>query len=171
MTCILLLPGCMQSEIQGTYDVEIEIERVRAPIAGTLVVSTAILDLPPPTQEDRASLGEWLEGDTIDANSCFVLHAGPGSEEIPQNVRIFDARIRGSEVEMPIEIYRTPVQRIEIVSLEFFANAIGGDLVLHDRGEQRPGRIHGIRSGSPTPQRCLDDLVTFRANLRNTLTQ
>jgi hypothetical protein len=161
----------MQSEIQGTYDVEIEIESVTTPIAGTLVVSTAILDVPPPTQEDRASLGEWLEGDTIDANSCFVLHDHSDGEIIPQNVRIFDARIRGGEVEMPIEIYRTPVQRIEIVSLDFFANAIGGDIILHDRGEQRPGRIHGIRSGSPTPQRCLDDLVTFRENLRSSLTQ
>lgn len=171
IACILLLQGCMQSEIQGTYDVEIEIVRLATPIAGTLIVSTAMLDLPSLTQEDRNTLGEWLEGDTADSNSCFIMHTGSDDEDIPQNVREFDARIRGSEVEMPIEIYRTPVQRIEIVSLEFFANTIAGDIVLHDRDEQRPGRIHGIRSGPPTPQRCLDDIVTFRAVLRSSLTQ
>jgi hypothetical protein len=171
MTCILLLQGCMQSEIQGTYDVEIEIERVATPIAGTLIVSTAMLDLPPLTQEDRNTLGEWLGGDTADSNSCFIMHADSDGEDIPQNVRVFDARIRGSEVEMPIEIYRTPVQRIEIVSLEFFANTLAGDIILHDRDERRSGRIHGIRSGPPTPQRCQDDLVTFRAVLRSSLTQ
>ena len=171
MACVLLLQGCMQSEIQGTYDVEIEIVRLPTPITGTLIVSTAMLDLPPLTQEDRNILGEWIEEDTADSNSCFITHADFDGEEIPQNVRVFDARIRGSEVEMPIEIYRTPVQRIEIVSLEFFANTIAGDLVLHDRDEQRPGRIHGVRSGPPTPLRCMDDLVTFRTILRSSLTQ
>ncbi len=148
----------MQSEIRGTYRVEIEITRVAAPIEGTLILSTSALDVPPPTNADRTSLGEWFEHDTIDANSCFILHTGTGEKAIPRNVRVFEAKIRRDEVELPIEIYRTPLQRIEITSLEFFANAIGGDVVLYDQGEQRPGRIHGSRSGSPTRQRCLDDL-------------
>ena len=169
VACSIFLQGCTQAEIRGTYDVEIEIERVSAPIEGTLILSTGILDVPSLTEADRTSVADWFESDPIDANSCFVLHTGSGAERTPLNVRVFDARIRGSEVALPIEIYRTPVQSIEIVSLQFFANTMGGDVVLHDRGQQRPGRIHGVRSGSPTPQRCLDDLEIFRANIRSSL--
>lgn len=168
-TCVMLLQGCMQSETRGTYRVEIEIAGVAAPIEGTLILSTSALDVPPPTDADRASLGEWFEHDTIDANSCFILHTGTGEKAIPRNVRVFEAQIRTDEVELPLEIYRTPLQRIEIIGLEFFANAIGGDVVLHDQGEQRPGRIYGSRSGAPTRQRCLDDLETFRTSLRDSL--
>ena len=167
----MVLQGCTQSEVRGTYDVEIEIARVAAPIEGTLIISTAMLDVPSPTAEDRASLGEWFSDETSEANSCFILHTGSGNDPVPQNVRVFGTRIRENEIELPIEIYRTPVQHIEIVDLQFFANAIGGEVVLHDRGQQRPGRIHGFRSGAPTAQRCLDDLVTFRANLRSSLSE
>ena len=170
-TCLWLLQGCSQTEVRGTYDVEIEILRATAAIEGTLILSTGILDVPILTEEDRTTLGDWLESDTIDANSCFVIHGGPGAEQTPQNVRIFDARIRSNEVSLPIEIYRTPIQRIEIVSLQFFANTIGGEVVLHDRGQQRAGRIHGVRSGPPTPQTCLDDFETFRVHLRNSLVE
>ena len=169
--CLLLLQGCSQTDVRGTYDVEIEILRATAAIEGTLILSTGILDVPTLTEEDRTTLGDWLESDTFDANSCFVLHGDPGVEQTPQNVRIFDARIRDNEVSLPIEIYRTPLQRIEIVSLQFFANTIGGEVVLHDRGQQRTGRVHGVRSGSPTPQRCLDDFETFRVYLRNSVEQ
>jgi hypothetical protein len=171
MTWLLLLQGCTQSEVKGTYDVEIEIVRATAAIGGTLILSTGILDVPALTDEERATAGDWLESDTIDANSCFVLQGGTSEERMPQNVRVFDARIRNNEVGLPIEIYRTPLQRIEIISLQFFADTIGGEVVLHDRGQQRPGRIHGVRSGSPTPQRCIDDLEIFRVNLRNSLAQ
>ena len=170
-TWLLLLQGCSQTEVKGTYDVEIEIVQATAAIGGTLILSTGILDVPALTDVERATAGDWLESDTIDANSCFVLYGGSSEEQTPQNVRVFDARIRNNVVGLPIEIYRTPLQRIEIVSLQFFANTIGGEVVLHDRGQQRPGRIHGVRSGSPTPQRCIDDLKIFRVNLRNSLAQ
>lgn len=170
-TGLMLLQGCTRADVRGTYDVEIEIIRSAGPIEGTLILSTGILDVPSLTQEDRSAASDWLESDTNDANSCFVLHAGSGAERTPQNVRVFDARIRGNEVALPIEIYRTPVQSLEIVSLQFFANTMGGDVVFHDRGQQHPGRIHGVRSGSARPQRCLDDLEIFRANLAHSLTQ
>ena len=169
--CILLLQGCTQTEIRGTYDVEIEFVGVTDPIEGTLIFSARSLDVPSLSEEERNSAGDWFESDTINANSCFVLHTGSDAEQTPQNVRVFDARIRGSELTLPIEIYRTPVQHIEIVRLQFFANTMGGEVVFHDRGQQRPGRIHGVRSGSPTPQRCLDDLGAFRANLTRSLAQ
>jgi hypothetical protein len=169
--CIMLLQGCTQSELRGTYDVEIEIAGAAAPIEGTLILSTGILDVPSLTEEDRAIAGDWFQSDTIDANSCFVFHGGSDAGQSPQSVRVFDARIRANDVVLPIEIFRTPAQRIEIVRLQFFADTIGGDVVLDDRGQQRVGRIHGIRSGSATPQRCLDDLELFRTNLRNSLPQ
>jgi hypothetical protein len=51
----MLLQGCMQSETRGTYRVEIEIAGVAAPIEGTLILSTSALDVPPPTDADRAA--------------------------------------------------------------------------------------------------------------------
>lgn len=170
-SCVMLLQGCTQSEIRGTYDVEIEIVQAAAAIQGTLILSTGFLDVPSLSEEDRTIAGDWLDGDTIDANSCFVFHAGSGGDESPQSVRVFDLQIRGNDVALPIEIFRTPAQSIEIVRLQFFANTIGGEVVLYDRGQQRAGRIHGVRSGSATPQRCVDDLEIFRANLRNSLAQ
>jgi hypothetical protein len=167
----LLLQGCRQPEIRGTYDVEIEIARAVAGLEGTLVLSAGILDIPSLTDEERETGGDWFESDTINANSCFVIHGGSAAEQTPQSVRIFDVRMRGSEVVLPIEIYRSSVQSIEIVSLQFFADTLGGEVVLHDQGRQLAGRIHGIRSGSPSPQKCLDDLEEFRAMLRSPLTQ
>jgi hypothetical protein len=170
--CILLLLGCRQSEIRGTYDVEIEIARAVAGIEGTLVLSAGVLDVPALTNEERADGGsDWFESDTIDANSCFVLHGGSTAEQTPQSVRIFEARLRGSEIVLPIEIYRSPVQSIEIVSLQFFADTIGGDVVLHDGGRELTGQIHGVRSGAPSAQKCLDELELFRAMLREPIAQ
>lgn len=171
--CLLTLglQGCTQTEVRGSYEVEIEIDRVAEPIQGTLILSTGILDVPSLSDENRKVAGDWFESDTLDMNSCFILHTGSGDDRTPQNVRVFNARIRASEVDLPIEIYRTPLQRIEIVSLQFFANTLGGDVILHDRGQQRGGRIHGVRVGPPTPQRCLDDLEKFRADLASALSR
>jgi len=165
----LALSSCMQSEVLGTYQVEIEFARAGAPIEGILILSTTILDVPPPRDEDRALLGEWIEGQTIDANSCFILQSGIEDDETPKNVRLFDTRVQAGSITLPIEIYRTPVQRLEITSLEFFANAIGGEVLLHDRGEQRVGQVHGFRSGPPASQRCVTDLATFRETLRSSI--
>lgn len=167
----LLLQGCRQSEVRGTYDVEIDIARAVAAIEGTLILSSGTLDVPSPTEEERAIGHHWFEADTIDANSCFVLYGDSTDEQAPQSVRIFDARLRGNELSLPLEIYRSPAQSIEVVSLQFFADTIGGEVILHDRGRQLAGRIHGVRSGSPDPQKCLDDLEAFRAMLRNPLPQ
>lgn len=163
----LLLQGCRQSEVRGTYDVEIEIARAVTAIEGTLILSSGTLDVPSPTNEERAIGATWFEADTIDANSCFVLRGDSSIEQAPQSVRVFDARLRGGEILLPLEIYKSPVQSIEIVSLQFFADTIGGEVILHDQGRQLAGRIHGVRSGSPDPQKCLDDLEMFRAMLRN----
>ena len=159
--------GCGQTDVRGTYDVEIEILRAAGPIAGTLILSTGHLDVPAMTADDRKEAGDWIESDTIDANSCFVIEGGSGDEKTPQSVRVFDAQIGGKGVELPIEIYRTSLQNLEIVRLQFFANTIGGDVILTDRGQQLPGRLHGVRLDSAKPEKCLEDLETFRTLLRN----
>ncbi len=168
---LMLALGCGQSDVRGTYRVEIEISSVSGPITGTLILSTGILDVPAITAEDQKNVGDWFESDTLDANSCFVLEGGTGDDRTPQNVRVFEAHISGGDVELPIEIYRTPLQHLEIVELQFFAETFGGDVILYDRGQQRSGRIHGVRLGRANPQKCLDDLQTFREILRSSLSQ
>jgi len=84
-TWLLLLQGCSQTEVKGTYDVEIEIVRATAAIGGTLILSTGILDVPALTNVERATAGDWLESDTIDANSCFVLRNLPDAAPAHRN--------------------------------------------------------------------------------------
>lgn len=136
-----------------------------------MILSTGILDVPSLTNHERVSMSDWFESDMLEANSCFILHAGSKPEEPPKNVRVFNVRIRGGELVLPIEIYRTPAQSLEIVSLQFFADTIGGEVILHDQAREVSGRIHGVRSGSPRPERCLDDLKIFRADLARSLTE
>lgn len=171
MAFATLMLGCGQADVRGTYEVEIELLRSAAPIAGTLILSTGILDVPAITAEDQKNEAFGFESDSIDANSCFVLEGISDTESAPQNVRVFNAQIGGNHVALPLEIYRTPLQHLEIVRLQFFADTIGGDVILHDRGQRLPGRIHGVRLGTANPEKCLEDLATFRAMLRSTLAQ
>ena len=168
-TFVLSLQGCSRSEIRGTYDVELEIAGVGTTLEGTLILATGNLDIPSLSDEDRAKLGEWFVSDTIDANSCFILESPRRSDDASNIVRVFETRLRNNEVVLPVEIYRTPNQYIEIVSLQFFANATGGDVVLYDQEGSRMGRIHGFRSGSPDIRRCLEDLEEFRTELRRSI--
>ena len=163
----LLASACTSSEIPGTYEVEIELVRGARPIEGVLVLSRGILDVPPPTAEDRALLGDWIDEDAIDANSCFILVGSDGAT--PRNVRLIDVRFRGDGIALPVVVYETPAQRLEVTRLDFFANALGGEVVLQDQGETREGRIHGHRTGAPERQRCIDGLATVRAGLREAL--
>lgn len=160
------LVGCSQSEIKGTYDVEIDVAGALSPIHGQLILSTRSLDIPSLTDEERAVSSDWFESDMNDANSCFILE---GVDPTLKNVRVFMARIHEGHVTLPLEIYTTPIQRIEIVRLQFFANAIGGDVILRDQGQQRPGRITGLRAGSPDSEKCQEDFESFRTMLRTTL--
>jgi len=164
--CILVFSGCSPSEIGGTYDVEIKLAGFPTTLNGTLVLFAGMLDIPPLADYERAALGDWFISDTLDANSCFILESPSTTGTISQVVRVFEASIQGNEIAVPLEIYRTPAQRIEIIDLKFFANATGGEVVLYDQDEQREGRIGGVRSSSPSAQRCQDGLEDFRAALR-----
>jgi hypothetical protein len=166
LASLMFLEACAQSEVRGTYEVEIEIAQLSRPIGGTLILSTSILGVPPLTDEERALDAGWIDSDAIDANSCFVLHGQSNSGATVQNIRVFEARLGSGQLALPVDIYKTPLQRIEIVELQFFANAIGGQIVFHDGNERRTGRIYGDRTGAPSPQRCRDELQTFREGLR-----
>jgi len=164
--CILTLPGCSPSELRGTYDVEIQIAGVSTTLEGTLILSAGSLDVPPLSDDERAGLSELFASESLDANSCFILDSPRSPDNSLSIVRVFETRRRGNEIDLPIEIYRTPSQRIEIVDLKFFANTMGGEVVFYDRDQQREGRIGGVRSGSPSAQQCLERLEAFRASLK-----
>jgi hypothetical protein len=164
--CILALPGCTPREVPGTYDVEIEIMGVPTTLKGTLILAAEFLEIPPLAETERAQFAEWFAGDTLDANSCFILESPSNSEDASTIVQVFETRMRGNEIALPIEIFHTPTHRIEIVDLKFFANTTGGEVVLYDRDQQREGRIGGVRLGAPSAARCQEGLEAFRAELR-----
>lgn len=167
--CVLTLPGCSPTEIRGSYDVKIEMAGIATPLNGTLILAAGILDVPPLTTDERARLSGWFASDTLDANSCFILNSPSAEKNATRIVRVFETQMRGAEIVLPIEIYRTPSQQIEIIDLKFFAKTIGGEIVLHDREQQRGGRIGGTRSGPPSVHRCLEALEIFRTDLRASL--
>ena len=162
--------GCGRGEIKGTYDVELEIAGAARPLQGTLILSTQPLDIPSLAEEDESIDSNWFGGDAMSANSCFIL-APSGSPRAsgavdPGVVRVFEARIQPDGVLTPIEILNASDLRIEIVKLQFFSNAVGGELDVHMAQGVRPGRIHGTRRGEANSQRCTQALESFRGFLR-----
>lgn len=162
--------GCGRGEIKGTYDVELEIAGATRPLLGTLILSTQPLDIPSLSEEDESIDSNWFGGDAISANSCFIL-APSGSPRAngrvdPGVVRVFEARIQSDGVLTPLEILNASDLRIEIVKLQFFSNAVGGELDVHTAKGMRPGRIHGSRTGAANSQRCAEALEAFRGFLR-----
>jgi hypothetical protein len=163
---VLPLVGCSPNEVRGTYDVEIEIAGVSTSFKGTLILAAEFLDIPPIPETERAQLAGWLGNNSLDANSCFILESLSNTGEASAIVQIFETRLHGDEITLPVEILRTPGLRIEIVDLKFFANTTGGEIVLFDRDQPRTGRIGGVRSGAPSARRCQEEFETFHANLR-----
>jgi hypothetical protein len=170
LLAVAVIAGCSQGDARGTYDVEIEVAGLQAPLAGILVLSTAPLDIP--SGDGGTSDREWLGSDPTDANSCLILYSSasastaPESVPTPESVHVFSLWMGPRNVELPIEIALSPVHRIEITKLQFFANAIGGDLVLRDQEHERPGRIHGLRSGPPYGEQCVDELEAYKNRIR-----
>ncbi len=171
LLCMLVLPACSPTEVRGTYDVEIDIMGVPTTLKGTLILAAEFLDIPPIADSERAQLTEWFGGDTLDANSCFILESPSDAEGSSIIVQIFETRLIGNEIALPIEIFHTPTIRIEIVDLKFFANTTGGEVVLYDRDQKREGLIGGVRLGAPSATRCQEELEIFRANLRESISR
>ena len=163
--CATFLQGCSPSEIRGTYDVEIQIAGSPTILDGTLVLGADVLDIPPLDNQERLAFGDWLISDSADVNSCFILAPISGEKDEPNIVQVFEMRLQGDEISLPIEIVRMPPLRIQVVQLQFFANAIGGELIVHLGDQEREGRISGIRSNPPSGQRCLIEFEAFREML------
>jgi hypothetical protein len=162
--------GCGRGEIKGTYDVELEIAGAARPLRGTLILATRPLDIPSLAEDDESIDSNWFGGDAVSANSCFILAPSESprtSGDVgPGVVRVFEARIQPNGVLMPIEILNASDLRIEIVKLQFFSNAVGGELDVHMAQGMRPGRIHGVRTGEANSLRCTEALEEFRGFLR-----
>ncbi len=158
--------GCNQNEVKGTYEVELLIAGVARPQDGTLILSTRTLDIPAISGEDARLDPEWFGGGSISANSCFILSADGRIESEPSVVHVFEALIQPRGIDTPIEIVRARDVRIEIVKLQFFANALGGELDIHTADGVRPGRIRGTRIGNAYPQQCVDAVSSFVSNPR-----
>ncbi|HIF94703.1 MAG TPA: hypothetical protein EYQ60_16505 [Myxococcales bacterium] len=165
MACATFLQGCSPSEIRGTYDVEIQIAGSPTILDGTLVLGSEFLDIPPLDNQERLAFGDWLISDSVDKNSCFILAPISGNKDEPNIVQVFEIHLQGDAISLPIEIVRMPPLRIQIVRLQFFANAMGGELIVHLSDQKREGRISGVRSDLPSAQRCLDEFETFREML------
>jgi hypothetical protein len=166
IACAFILSGCSPDEIRGTYDVEIQIAGSSATLDGTLILGAAFLDVPPLDNQERSAFGDWLISDSVDANYCFILAPISGGNDDPNIVQIFEMRQKGGEVSLPIEIVRMPPLRIEVVALKFFANAIGGELIVYVGDQEREGRISGSRSDPPNAEQCLREFAAFREMLR-----
>lgn len=163
--------ACGRGEIKGSYAVELSIAGVPNPLLGTLILSTQPLDIPSIAEIDESIDSIWLSGDAFSANSCFILEPtqpSPSDEEHdPGFVRVFEIQIQSNAIQTPIEILNASDLRIEIADLQFFANAVGGELDVHTQQGDRPGRIHGARTGPPSSQQCIEALDAFRAFLRD----
>ncbi len=166
----LLLVGCGQSPVHGTYDVELLIAGASRPLEGTLVLSPSPLDLPA-RSGDSAGGPEaeiesiWLGADPLAANSCFVLSGRTEEEAGTDLVRVFELRVGPRGVETPLEILRGGELRVEITKIQFFANAVGAEILVHTARDVREGRLQGARIGSPRPQDCLDSIEALRREL------
>jgi hypothetical protein len=168
IVCAIFLQGCSPNDIRGTYDVEIQIAGSPTVLDGTLVLGGTFLDIPSLDNQERSDFGDWLISDSVAVNSCFILAPISGDEDEPNIVQVFEAQLQGDEISVPIDIVRMPPLRIQVVRLQFFANALGGELVVHLGDQEREGRISGIRSNLPSAQRCLDEFAAFREMLGST---
>jgi hypothetical protein len=165
--------ACGRGEIKGTYEIELRIAGAGQPLKGMLMLSTQPLDIPSLSEEDGSIDAEWFGGDALSANSCFILspqHSSGGAANgngSPGVVRVFEARIEPNGIRTPIIILRASDLQVEIVKLQFFANALGGELNVQMDQEVRPGRIQGARVGPASSQTCVEGLAAFREFLRN----
>jgi len=163
--------GCGRGEIKGTYEVELQILGAARPLHGTLILSTMPLDIPTLSEDDASIDSNWFGGDVLSANSCFILSTRPSrrgeATRDPSIVRVFEARIEPTGVRVPIEILNASDLRIVITKLQFFANALGGELEVETNEGLGVGRIHGARVEAASQQRCIEALAEFRTLLRS----
>lgn len=116
---------------------------------------------------DRA--GRYEASDADDAigatNSCLILPSADARDKAPRSVTFFEARVRGDEFLVPVTVFETSGERMEITKLSFFAGAIGGEVLLTGEDGARAGRIVGDRVAGPDAGRCREALLAFYARI------
>jgi hypothetical protein len=164
--------ACSDTDVRGHYEVEILIEQARAPIAAILLLTSTHLDTDSLPIEAREGIGEGngsggdYQEDQADPNSCLILPSNDPSDATPRSVTFFEARFRDGEVVVPFSIFEAQEQRMEVVKLQFFANALGGDIVFHEPDGERPGRLIGDRLGEAVGQQCIAAMHLFYARIQ-----
>jgi len=169
---MLALAGCSETDLRGRYQVEIMIEQARAPIDAILILNSSPLETDSLPLEARLgvgttdSTGEDYRDDQAAPNSCLIIPSDDPNDATPRIVTFFETRFRGKEAIVPFSIFDTPDQRIEVVKVQFFANALGGDVVFHEADGDRPGRLFGDRLGKPVGQQCVDAMGIYYARIQ-----
>lgn len=165
IACLVGGLACSQQDIPGTYEVEILVEGARGPIEATMILTTSYFDMP---SRGYDATPDW-DDTSGEPNSCLILPSPDPSDPIPRSVTVFETRIRGGEFQVPVTIFDTGEQRIEITELSFFAGAAGGEIAFYDEQRASEGRIVGSRVGGPDGMRCAAELAKFQARIEELL--
>ena len=164
--------ACSDTDMRGHYQVEILIDQARSPIDAILLLTSTHLDTDSLPIEVRNGIGSASESaidyaeDQADPNSCLILPSRDPNDATPRSVTFFEARFQNGDVVVPFSIFETQDQRMEVVKLKFFANALGGDIVFHEPDGERAGRLIGDRTGAPSGQPCIDAMQLFHDRIQ-----
>jgi hypothetical protein len=153
--------ACSQQDIPGTYEVELMIEGARAPTEATMILTTTYFE-PSSRAYDAMPDRDETSGEP---NSCLILPSLDPNDQTARGVSVFETRIQGGEFLVPVTIFDTGEQRMEITELSFFAGAAGGKLAFYDEQGRREGQIVGSRVGGPDGMRCGAELAKFHARI------
>ena len=162
---LLLVTGCFDSAIQGTYEVTLMIDRTSAPIVATMIVTNSYLE----GRSRLASPGAARDDAAGEPNSCLIIPSNDASDDTPRSVTYFQSRIRSGEFVVPTTIFETSEETIDITKVKFFANAVGGDIIFHSESGERAGRIVGDRQADPDATRCSQALSKFNTAMEELL--
>lgn len=161
---LAILGACTDdSDLRGTYDVELRVPRIGVPIRGMLVLGSRELDVNDliwivPNKRGGGAIDD--EDDLLlDPNSCLVLTSA--RSETPHAVMLFEIRSGAEGIELPFGLFDSGKERIEVTDLKLFADALSGDLVYTDANGTGEGRLYGDRTGAPDGDACVRSLARF----------
>lgn len=161
---LALLVACTSdTDLRGTYDVELRVQQIGIPIRGTLVLGRRALDVSDPIWivPNKRGGGEIDDEDDLllDPNSCLILTNE--RSETPRAVMLFEIHSQSDAIELPFGLFDSGKERIEVTELKLFADALSGQLVYADADGTGEGRLYGDRTGSPDGDECIRSLTRF----------
>lgn len=172
LACMLIglaSTACGKNDIRGTYRIEILIEDARAPIEAILILTSNHLDVESLPRDSRNAIGMGsgsdYHDDRTDPNSCFILPSTDKSDDTPRSVTLFEIHLSDGKPIVPFAIFEAREQRMDIVKLQFFANALGGEVVFYEPDAERSGRLIGDRLDGPAGQQCIDAMSRFHSRI------